>query len=151
MKVSEMFPRRFLRGQDMTKSLLILINGIEEQELRAGPNKPAERAYVMFFDDVSNGKPARLSGVAYTPRKGHALVLRGALAKQIATILGTDETDEWRGRDVVIYTEAATVSGKPMQIMRARAPRRTTPPATQTPTAATAGSNDVIDPLNTAP
>ncbi len=136
MKVTEMFPARYVKGEHLQKSRLVEIHSVETTELRAGPNKPAERAYLLWFVDVSTATPARLSGVAYTPRKGHALVLRRTLAQQIADVLGTDETDEWTGKRVVLHPEAATVAGRPMQIIRARAPKTPTPPPTPAPSVA---------------
>lgn len=144
--MTEMFPARYVKGEHLQKSRLVEIHQVETTELRAGPNKPSERAYLLWFVDVSTGTPVRMHGVAYTLRNGcalHALVLRRTLAQQIADVLGTDETDEWTGKRVVLHPEAATVAGRPMQIIRARAPKTATPPPTPTPagegTSATGG------------
>lgn len=139
MKVTEMFPARYVKGEHLQKSRLVEIHGVETTELRAGPNKPAERAYLMWFVDVSNGNATRIQGVAYTPPKGHSLVLRGPLAKQIAGVLGTEETDEWTGKRVVLYPEQATVAGRPMLIIRARAPKAAPTPAPSGEGAGTTG------------
>jgi hypothetical protein len=126
MQLTDMFPAKFLRGQDMTKPMLIEMHAVETTELRPGQGKPAETAYVMYFDDVSRGASAHVRGLDYTPRKGHAMVLRRTLARQIMQLTGSTDTEEWRGKRVVLYPEAVEVAGRRVITIRARAPKPVT-------------------------
>ena len=151
MKVTEMFPAKYAKGEHLHKPRLVEIHAVEPTELRAGPGKPAERAYLLWFDDVSTGAPVRIAGVAYVDRSsskrcGHALVLRGVLAKQIAQIVGTEETDEWEGKRAVLFPENAVVAGRSLTLTRARAPKLV-PVVPQSPAVPPqADPNSVIEP-----
>jgi hypothetical protein len=141
MQVKDMFPARYLRGQDMTKPILIELRSVEQTELRAGPDKPAEPAFVLYFEDVSSGSPAPMRGLMHTPRKGHALVLRRALADEIMQATGVIDTDEWRGKRVVIYPEQRTVARRNVVSIRARPPKA----SQQAPTTAASGDDAASD------
>lgn len=144
MKVSDMFPAKYVKGEHLNKSRLIEIHDVEPTELRAGPGKPAERVYLLWFEDVSSGSPVKISGVAYTPRRGHALVLRGTLAKQIVELLNADDTNDWSGKRVVIYPENAVVAGRPLTLIRARAPKQV-PERAAPPTHSVAEGRETYD------
>lgn len=124
MKVSDMFPSRVLRGSDLPeKGMLIQITGVHVEKMRAGQGKPEETKYVLYFDDVSTGKPARVRGVQYVPEHGQGLVLRKALAIQINEATHTDDTDDWTGKRVVIYGCKTKAQGKEVVSICARAPK----------------------------
>jgi hypothetical protein len=123
MQVKDMFPVRYLRGQDMTKPILVELRSVELTELRAGPDKPAEPAYVLYFEDVSSGSAQPMRGLMHTRGKGHALVLRRALADEIMQATGVTDTDEWRGKRVVIFPEQRLVARRNVVSIRARAPK----------------------------
>lgn len=122
MNFNEMFPARVLRGQDLTKPILVQITGVGQDEMRAGQGKPVEKKWVMFFEDVSTGKPKPLANVQYFPGRGHELVLRKTLAMQIRDAVGA-EPDGWAGKCVVLYPCGTTVQGKPAVTVCARAPK----------------------------
>lgn len=107
MKVSEMFPRKYLGGEDLQgKAYRVVIDGVRQEELRVAPGAKPELKWVMY-----------LAGT----RKG--IVLSRTLAEQIAAAAGSDETDDWAGKAVVIYPEPMTVAGKRRVAIRARAPK----------------------------
>lgn len=145
MQVKDMFPARFLRGQDMTKPILIELRSVEQTELRAGPDKPAEPAFVLYFEDVSSGAPAPMRGLMYTPRKGHALVLRRALADEIMQATGVIDTDDWRGKRVVIFPEQRTMARRTIVSIRARPPKANQQAPTTGPSSDGAASDEVIE------
>ena len=91
--------------------------------MRAGAGKPEETKYVLYFEDVSTGKAARVRGVQYVPDHGQGLVLRKALAYQINEATGTDDTDHWAGKRVVIYGCKTKAQGKEVVSICARAPK----------------------------
>lgn len=135
MQVKDMFPSKFLRGQDMSKPMLVEMHSVVETGLRAGPDKPEEKAFVLFFDDVSSDKPAPVRGLLRHPNGHHALVLRRALADEIMAATATDDTDQWAGKRVVLYHEQRTVARRNVVSIRAR-PAKT---RQQPPTATDAG------------
>lgn len=129
MQVKDMFPAKYLRGQDMTKPMLIEMHVVMQQKLRPGPDKPEETAYVLYFDDVSTGKPAPVRGLVKHENGKHALVLRRQLADEIMSASGTQDTDEWSGKRVVIYPEQRTVARRNVVSIRARKPAPAAQPA----------------------
>lgn len=136
MQVTDMFPARYLRGQDMTKPILVELNGVELTELRAGPDKPAEPAFVLYFKDVSSGNPADghgIRGLMFHRGKGHALVLRKSLAEEINQATATQDTEQWRGKRVVLYPEQRTVARRSVVSIRARAPKTGQQPTAPAP------------------
>lgn len=145
MQVKDMFPVRYLRGQDMTKPILVELRSVELTELRAGPDKPAEPAYVLYFEDVSSGSPQPMRGLMHTRGKGHALVLRRALADEIMQATGVTDTDEWRGKRVVIYPEQRMVARRNVVSIRARAPKPHQQASTPAPSAEGVDSDEVIE------
>jgi len=107
MKVSEMFPRKYLGGEDLQgKAYRVVIDQVRQEELRVGPAAKPEPKWVLY-----------LAGT----RKG--IVLSRTLAEQVAEIAGSDETDDWAGKTVVIYPEPMTVAGKRRVAIQARAPK----------------------------
>lgn len=139
MKVNDMFPSRVLRGQDLPeKGLLIQINSVHAEKMRAGAGKPEELKYVLYFDNISTGKPTRVRGVQYVPDHGQGMVLRKSLAEQINEATGTDDTEAWPGKRVVIYGCKTRAQGKEVISICARKPAPVTaaqaPSATSAPT-----------------
>lgn len=121
MEVRDMFPAKYLRGQDMTRPILVELHSVEPTELRAGPDKPAELAFLAYFENVSGGTPDQMRGLFHYRGKGHALVLRRALADEIMQATATTDTDQWRGKRVVLYPEKRTVARRDVVSIRARA------------------------------
>lgn len=145
MQVKDMFPARYLRGQDMTKPILVELRSVEQTELRAGPDKPAEPAFVLYFEDVSSGSAQPMRGLMHTRGKGHALVLRRALADEIMQATGVIDTDEWRGKRVVIYPEQRMVARRNVVSIRARAPKASQQAPAPASSTDSAESDEVIE------
>src|SRR5262245_27266270 len=123
MKLSEMFPSRFVRGQDLQSPILAQITGIERETVhpRAGVE---EEKFILRFEriDPRTGKPAPLSTVVRT-RAGHGVILRRVLAEQIAEALGADDTDAWIGQRVVLAPADARAGNRTVKTIVARAPK----------------------------
>lgn len=125
MKLSEMFPNRFLRGQDMTNPLLIVIRGVELVKVRAGAGKPEEAKWVLRFDLAKSDKnPKELPGTQRPP-EGYGLVLRKTLANEISLALSTDDSDKWIAGKVVIFPLTENVMKRDVIAIHARAPKHT--------------------------
>jgi hypothetical protein len=121
MEVRDMFPAKYLRGQDMTKPILVELRMVEPTELRAGPDKPAELAFLAYFENVGTGAPEQMRGLFHYRGKGHALVLRKSLAEEIMQATSTTDTDQWTGKRVVLFPEQKTVARRTVVSIRARA------------------------------
>jgi hypothetical protein len=128
MKLSNEYPSKFLRGQDIQDApILITINGVAKEAVRNPQTSVDEMMPVLSFDNVVNGSIKPLSGVSYEPGVGHKLVLRKTLAKTLENLLETDETDEWTGSMLVLFASDAVVAGKQVQTIGARKPKQKTP------------------------
>jgi hypothetical protein len=131
MKVSEMFPARFMRGQDLSAPILVQLTAIEREEVHPRPGV-SEQKYVLRFEriDPRSAKPAPMPNVARA-HNGYGVILRKSLAQQIAAALGTDETDEWVGKRIVLESSQTRAAGHDVLTVAARAPK--TKPATEPP------------------
>lgn len=56
-------------------------------------------------------------------RNGYGVILRKALAQQIAAALGSDETDDWVGKRVVLESAQTRAAGHDVLTVAARAPK----------------------------
>ena len=118
--INDLFPRRFVRGQDLNGPLLVRITKIDTAVVHPRPGM-SERVYVLWFDnlDPRTWQTVKLPGFLCGPY-GHAVIMRRKLAEQIVAALGTDVVSDWPGRVVVL--EPKRVSGK--QTLTARASKQ---------------------------
>jgi hypothetical protein len=110
-----MFPRAFLSGDDLAgRTWTVIIASVSREMLRVTPTSTPQEKYVLHIEDA---------------RK--ALVLNRTIAQQIATILGSEDTDEWTGKKIALHPVAISVAGKNRLAIRATAPVNGTavPPA----------------------
>lgn len=103
MKVSEMFPSRYLTGSDLRGPVQVTIAGVEKQEVyRQGEGQT--EIYVLFCERASKG-----------------VVLNKTLARQISQALGSDDTADWAGKQIILFSQNLKVGGEPVTAIRARA------------------------------
>jgi hypothetical protein len=96
MKVSSVFSGGFLKADDIgTKRVRVTIDGIELKE----------------FDD---GKKLVINFLG----KDKALVCNKTNASIITEVLGSDDTDDWEGKSIVLYTKKVEMSGKLVPAIR---------------------------------
>lgn len=119
LTVTDLFPRRFVRGQDLRGPILAQLTGIGAETVHPRPGVE-EQAHAVYFEhlDPKTRRPAPLRGFQ-RGRDGYAIILRRTLAEQIMAATGAETIDDWPGRVVVF--EPATVAGK--VTIKARAPR----------------------------
>lgn len=111
MKVGEMFPSKYLKGSDLTGPVTVTIAGIEKAELyRPGEGKTT--AWVLYCERASKG-----------------IILSRPLAAGIAQALGSDETNDWPGRQIVLYPQPMRVGGRDLVAIRARAAKNGSDPS----------------------
>jgi len=96
MKVSEMYPSRWLAAADLRGQRLdVMIDHVELEDLGEGTTKP-----VVYF----RGK-----------KKG--LVLNKTNSVAIASVLG-DDTDRWSGHTVTLFAQMVTFKGQTVPAIR---------------------------------
>jgi hypothetical protein len=59
--------------------------------------------------------------VVYFHGAERGVVLSRILATQIAAAVGSDDTDQWRDKTVIIFPEQINVAGRNLSVIRARA------------------------------
>jgi hypothetical protein len=104
MKVSDMFPRKFVSGDDLDgKAYTVTIEEVRQEKLRMAGSAQEEQKHVLY-----------LLGT----RKG--IILSRTLAEQIAEITGQADTKDWPGCKMIIVPVPMTVAGKKRVAIRAR-------------------------------
>jgi hypothetical protein len=122
MNIKERYPTRLVRGQDLTQPIVALITGVRDEEMAKGAGKTPEPVLVVYFENVTTGKPARMASHAYVPGLGHGFSGRKVLANQIAELLGSWDTDQWIGRKIELYAVDARAGRDMVKSIAARLP-----------------------------
>jgi len=105
VKINEMFPRKFVSGDDLNgKSYVVTIEEVRQEQLRIAGAAKEETRYVLYLLNT---------------RKG--IILSRTLAEQIADIVGRADTADWPRHKIVIYPVPMLVAGKKRVAIRARA------------------------------
>jgi arabinogalactan endo-1,4-beta-galactosidase len=101
MQISTAFPSEYLRAADLQgKQVRVVIDRVELREVgNDGEHKP-----VLFFKDKDKG-----------------VVLNKTNATVIADAYG-DDTDDWGGQDVVLFSAIVSFQGKNVNAIRLRVP-----------------------------
>jgi hypothetical protein len=88
MKTSELKSSKYMKKEDCgDDGILVTIKELKQENV-APDNKPEELKYILYFQgDV---KP---------------LVLNGTNIKLIEKALGSDETDDWTGKAIVLFND----------------------------------------------
>ena len=103
--INTMKESKFLRKEDAGEGILLTIKEIVKQNV-ALPGEPKEEKWVMHFEEA---KP---------------LVLNSTNTKRAAKICGSDETDDWIGKQIVAFNdEDVEFAGEIVGGIRLRAPR----------------------------
>ena len=100
MKISELYPRRFARGNDLKGPATVTIKEITQEELHP-MGKPVKK-YVLWFYKTPRG-----------------VILTRPLALQLAETLG-DDTASWKDQKITLYPEPMNVAGRSCVAIRAR-------------------------------
>jgi hypothetical protein len=103
MKVSDMFPSKYLAADDLQgRAVPVTIRDVEYDEMR----------------DPRSGKKI-FKPVIYFEKKVKGLVLNKTNAFAIAAVLG-DDTERWKGGKIVIYPDRTLVAGTERDCIRVR-------------------------------
>ncbi len=103
-KLSEMFPRKYLSGEDLNgKAWTLTIENVTQEKMAPRSGAPAEDKFIVRFKEAQRG-----------------MILCRTLAYQIGEALGSDDTAQWLGKRITIYPEQITVAGRRKFAIRAR-------------------------------
>ncbi len=106
MHISALKQSKFLARADVNPPILVTIKALHQENV-AKEGEPAEMKYVLAFTDCA--KP---------------LVVNSTNAAIIAQILKSEETDDWLGKQIVLFDDPnVSFGGKLVGGIRVRAPR----------------------------
>lgn len=100
MKLSQMFPSKYAKAADIVRPLQLTINRVAFEAMPDGNQKP-----VIHFDGFQKG-----------------IVCNRTNAKTVALLAKSEETNDWPGTKVEIFTELVGFRGEVVQAIRFRAP-----------------------------
>lgn len=104
--ISEMKESKFLKKEDCGAGILVTISGCEQMNVGM-ENQPPDHKWCLTFNEPL--KP---------------MVLNSTNAQLIAAALGSENSDDWIGRKIVLYNDpSVSYQGKLIGGIRARAPR----------------------------
>lgn len=110
-------PSKYLSKEDIGRGALVTVKGIEQRNVAREGDSPEFR-WLMHFQE--GNKP---------------LVLNSTNIQLTARICGSENTDDWTGKQLVLYTDPnVSYAGKLVGGIRIRAPK---PQAVQAPAALT--------------
>ena len=103
MNINEIKQSKFLKKEDCEPAILVTIRGIEQENV-ALESQPEDLKYVIFFKELEKG-----------------MVLHSTNAQLIAKALGSDETDDWTNKKIVLFNDpSVSYVGKVTGGIRAR-------------------------------
>lgn len=105
-KISEMRESKFLKKEDVGKGVLATITGCDQQNVAMQGADP-EMKWALHFRELE--KP---------------LVLNSTNIQLCAQACGSEDTDDWKGKQIVLYTDPnVSYAGKLIGGIRIRKPK----------------------------
>jgi ribosomal protein L24E len=110
MKIGQMMSSKYVKKDDVDPALLVTFSRFSHENV-AQENQPEELKWVAYFEEMDKG-----------------LVLNSTNLQLAAQALGSDDTDDWIGHQVVLYNDPnVSFGGKLTGGVRIRAPKKTKP------------------------
>jgi hypothetical protein len=104
-KTGDMIPSRFLKHIDIGAGQLWTIKKVTQEDIGQGDD--AQTKWVLYFDESAK-----------------VLTLNGTNIKRLEKVCGSDESDNWTGKKIVVYwDEEVTFKGETTGGIRLRAPK----------------------------
>jgi len=104
MKLSDVFPKKYLQGQDLQgKAYKLTIAGVTLEEMRPSPKARPEKKPVLHFKETDKG-----------------LIFGRQVGYDIAQIVGSEDCDDWTGHKITVFPVPMTVAGKARVAVRVR-------------------------------
>lgn len=124
MRIGEMKESKFLKKEDVGQGMLVTIARLEQQNV-AMEDQPPENKWIMYFHETDKG-----------------VVLNWTNIQLVAKALGSEETNDWIGKKIVLYEDPnVSFGGKLVGGIRVRAMR--TQAASEPPKAAPAFDDEI--------
>lgn len=102
MKVGAMFPSRYLKALDVEGDKTLVIAGVEMQNFKARDGSE-EMKPIVSFQGLEKG-----------------LVLNKTNSKLISKALQSDDTDDWLGKPITLYSAEVEFGGDIVDSIRVR-------------------------------
>jgi hypothetical protein len=110
MKAAQMIPSNYLKKEDLDSPTIVTIDHLEEKNV-APPDQPEEVKWIMYFREYQK-----------------ALVLNNTNIQLLVHATGSDDTDDWAGKEVVLYVDPnVSYGGKLIGGLRIRKHETRTP------------------------
>jgi len=107
MRIGELKESKYLKKEDVGQGKLLTIRELKQENV-AGDNQPEEIKGVMYFNEVAKG-----------------VVMNWTNLQLTAQACGSEETDDWPGKQVVLYEDPnISFGGKLVGGIRIRAPKQ---------------------------
>ena len=104
--INEMKESKYLKQSDIGRGVLVTVKGLMKKNI-AKPGDEQEFRWLVFFNELE--KP---------------LVLNSTNAQLAARVCGSENTDDWTGKQIVLYTDPnVSYAGKLVGGIRIRAPK----------------------------
>jgi len=104
MKLNNMFPRKYATGADLNGNTVnVTIESMAVEKLSPHAGQPPMDRFVLYFKETQKG-----------------VILSRTLAEQVASILQSDDTDQWIGRKISLFPQQMNVAGKSRIAIRAK-------------------------------
>lgn len=106
MKIGELTPSKFLKKDDFPQPRLLTVKDVTKENV-ALPNQPKKERGVVYFEELEKG-----------------MVFNTTNLNRAVKALGSDDTDDWRGKKLVVYfDENVEFGGEMVGGLRVRAPK----------------------------
>ena len=116
MKINKLTASKFLKQGDVEEPMLVTVKSVGLENVSV-PGEPAKNRGVIHFHELDKG-----------------MVLNKTNLLRAAKAFGSEETDDWIGHKIVIYTdENVEFGGEIVGGLRLRAPRTTAEPQPAAP------------------
>ena len=109
MNVNQAFPSQYLKASDL------------------GDAEPIVTIARVALEAIGRDKDHKL--VVYFEGKSKGLVANKTIAKKIAELTGSPETEDWPGHPIRLYTTTADFGGESFEVIRVKAAALPRPPA----------------------
>ena len=100
MKLSQLFPSKYAKAADISRPLQLTIARVALEQMQDGNQKP-----VLYFERTKKG-----------------IVCNRTNARTVALLAKSQDTDDWAGTKVEVFTELVGFRGDVVQAIRFRAP-----------------------------
>jgi hypothetical protein len=108
--INQMMPSKYLKKEDVPQPALVTIRSFSQDNV-AQQGQPEEKKWIMHFEEFENG-----------------LVMNSTNLQLCAMALSSEETDDWLGKQVVLFADPnVSFGGKLVGGLRIRARRRPAP------------------------